>query len=352
MPKLTGFRARIAPRTAPGPASRVIGAALLLALPAAVGGCDAIYDDTKGWANRLEASILKAAHDLEKDPDSQEPEHYTPEEVEPPRPPRMAQSATAAPSSEPAMAMAPAPAPAPVIEKAPAVPPQAIASRKAMLPPSPEADGQADGLVGDAATALLKPKESPEKRGPEKQEQEKTAPEKTAAGKAEGEKSAAAMTEKKAAKAETKSTTPPLPKPKPAHQVAEAAAPESAKPPKSAKTAKSTKPAKSAKPAESAKTATAGNGVSMVLHLSSLRSEEAAKREWRDLKQSFPEPLGGLEAEIRRTELGEKGTFYRILAGPLPTRSAAREACATMKSRNIRQYCRVLPSQPEAKSPS
>src|SRR3546814_13702129 len=38
-------------------------AALLLSalLPALVTGCDAIYEDTQGWASRLEASILESA---------------------------------------------------------------------------------------------------------------------------------------------------------------------------------------------------------------------------------------------------------------------------------------------------
>ncbi|MEQ9607196.1 MAG: hypothetical protein RLN99_05965 [Kiloniellaceae bacterium] len=51
------------PYTRPGKPSRwiapaLVGCALLL------GGCDALYDDTKGWANRLEASILDAAHKM------------------------------------------------------------------------------------------------------------------------------------------------------------------------------------------------------------------------------------------------------------------------------------------------
>src|SRR3546814_8016553 len=51
--------------------------------------------------------------------------------------------------------------------------------------------------------------------------------------------------------------------------------------------------------------------VAVVLHLSSLRSEEAAKRQWSDLQHSFPEPLGPLQAEFSRPELGDSGTFYR-----------------------------------------
>src|SRR3546814_331437 len=88
--------------------------------------------------------------------------------------------------------------------------------------------------------------------------------------------------------------------------------------------------------------------VAVVLHLSSLRSEEAAKRQWSDLQHSFPEPLGRLQAEFRRTELGDKGTFYRVLAGPLPTRDKASEVCAALKAKDAKQYCRVLPQQPKA----
>ena len=46
-------------------ARRFLTAALLLSL---LGACDAIYDDTKGWANRLEASILQAAHEIGEPP--------------------------------------------------------------------------------------------------------------------------------------------------------------------------------------------------------------------------------------------------------------------------------------------
>jgi cell division septation protein DedD len=86
----------------------------------------------------------------------------------------------------------------------------------------------------------------------------------------------------------------------------------------------------------------------VVLHLSSLRSEAAAKREWSDLQHSFPHPLGGMAAEFHRTELGEKGTFYRVLAGPLPSRDKAREVCAELKAKDAKQYCRILPSKPKA----
>lgn len=292
------------------PASR--GAVLLL-LAALLTGCNAIYDDTKGWANRLEASILKAAHDLNEDPDAEEAESYTPEVVEPPRP------------GSPQQQMAAAPLPATPLAK-PQVKPQVKPEPK----PEPKSEDLAAeqqppaGLVGDTAGTLLHPKAEAEQEKPEMAKAENAGPEQA---KGADEEPVA------------KSGTPPLPKPKP--QIAKA--PASKKPgTQSAKAKTGEKEAGNEK--KKATAAKPGNDVALVLHLASRRSEEAATREWRDLKQSYPEPLGSLKAEIRRTELGEKGVFYRILAGPLTSRSAAKDACAAVKARDAKQYCRVLPS--------
>ncbi|HIP78523.1 MAG TPA: hypothetical protein EYH07_08700, partial [Kiloniellaceae bacterium] len=46
--------------------SRFGGFVIVLTGLVSLSGCQAIYDDTKGWANRLEASILEAAEDLSK----------------------------------------------------------------------------------------------------------------------------------------------------------------------------------------------------------------------------------------------------------------------------------------------
>lgn len=287
-------------RAAPGRA----GAALVLvALVGLLGGCDAIYDDTKGWANRLEASILEAAHELEEDPEAQPPEHYTPEVVEPPRSP--------APGG--ASAMSPVPA------QPPLAPAPAAQAPPAAIP---------DGTVAEATGTLMVPAGADAAAG------------KASAGDATAKAPASAKAEaKQPAQSgnDAKKAPPPLPIRKP--QMAKAA-----------------KADEAAKPEEtvSAKAAAAEDldPVAMVLHLSSLRSEAAAKREWRTLKRDFPVTLGGMEAEIRRTELGDKGTFYRVLAGPLPSRTLAQEACDAVKARNLRQYCRVIPSTPADNSPS
>ncbi len=313
-------------KTAPG----LAGAALLLwALPALLGGCDAIYDDTKGWANRLEASILEAAHELDDDPDAQEAAHYTPEVVEAPRPPREAAGGSQPATNAPQAAVAPQQQPMAPKQPMPAVPPEGAVADAAggLMVPAPEAK---------AETAVKAAKNGKKTEGATKDAVVKNDDKKPQ--KAEGKTAKAAL--------------PPLPKRKP--QMA-AAAPEK-------ETAKKTstppskkpeeKPAQEPAQAAAAQVSKMDNSHAMVLHLSSLRSEEAAKREWSNLKRDFPVALSGMEAQIRRTELGDKGTFYRILAGPLPSRTAAREACAEVKARDVKQYCRVLPSPPAQKSPS
>jgi len=241
------------------PVLRALAVILAVALPASLlGGCDAIYDDTKGWANRLEASILEAAHEIGEADEEEAPE-------------AMAKPASETPPAVPVEAVdtAALPAPPAVAEQTPAL-------------------SAPDGLMAEAAKEL------------------------SAAAPAE----AAKAPEADPAKPQDKMPPKPLPKP----QMAAAAAP----------------------PADPA--------VAMVLHLSSLRSEEAAKREWSDLQRSFPEPLGQMQAEFRRTELGDKGIYYRVLAGPLPSRDAARRVCDDLKAKKARQYCRIVPSQSQSQS--
>lgn len=260
-------------------------AALAVLLLAAAGGCDAIYDDTKGWAGRLEASLLDAAHGTaEPAPDAATPP--------PPGPPPPGDAVAAARPGE--MAPPPAVPVEPVATLALAAPgaqpaalPTAPAEATAPATASEGADAP-QGIMAAASDALL-------------------------AGAAETPAEAAAP-----------AALPPTPKPKPD-------APAAAKAP------------------DQAADQTADEAVvAVVLHLSSLRSEAAAKRQWSDLQQNFPVPLGQLQAEFHRTELGDKGTFYRVLAGPLPSRDEATQVCAALKAKDARQYCRILPSKPKA----
>lgn len=79
-----------------------------------------------------------------------------------------------------------------------------------------------------------------------------------------------------------------------------------------------------------APTASSGSGGAYV-QLSSQRSEGEAQASMRSLQSRLGGSLSGATLEIRRVELGQKGTWYRVV---LPTSSfqQATETCATIKS--------------------
>ncbi len=111
----------------------------------------------------------------------------------------------------------------------------------------------------------------------------------------------------------------------------------------SAETAKAdTAPAKP-KPAgkqAAGKQAAGKQKADMALHLSSNKTKDSAMREWAELKKAFPDQLGGLNLEIARTDLGKKGVFFRVMAGPFADKPAAARICSELKKKE--QYCAVM----------
>ena len=71
------------------------------------------------------------------------------------------------------------------------------------------------------------------------------------------------------------------------------------------------------------------------VQLASVRSAEAARDEWTRLKQDNPDLLGKLSAVAVRADLGERGIWYKIEVGPLPTKEAAARLCGEMKQRDL-----------------
>ncbi len=103
--------------------------------------------------------------------------------------------------------------------------------------------------------------------------------------------------------------------------------------PPAAATTPAPPPAPAAPAAASAAPAAAGPG--WRLQLGAVRSEAAAKAEWQRLKAAQPDLLGKLGLTTQRVDLGAKGTFYRIQAGPIADGAAAAQSCATLKSRHV-----------------
>ena len=73
---------------------------------------------------------------------------------------------------------------------------------------------------------------------------------------------------------------------------------------------------------------------SVQVRLGSVRTPEEARSEWERLKRGNADLLGNLRANAVRTDLGDKGIYYRIEAGPVADSAAAEKLCGELKRRN------------------
>jgi len=71
------------------------------------------------------------------------------------------------------------------------------------------------------------------------------------------------------------------------------------------------------------------------IQLASARSEQGAMGEWSRIVGKNKDALGGLTPSVARVDLGEKGVFFRLRAGPLADRAAAESLCATLSAQNV-----------------
>jgi cell division septation protein DedD len=80
--------------------------------------------------------------------------------------------------------------------------------------------------------------------------------------------------------------------------------------------------------------ATAANatGGGYVVQLSSQRSEADAQASFRSLQEKFPTVLRGRTAVVRRTDLGAKGIYYRVVMGPFAAAGEADQFCSSLKA--------------------
>ena len=76
------------------------------------------------------------------------------------------------------------------------------------------------------------------------------------------------------------------------------------------------------------------------IHLASFRNRANADLAWSDLNREHGDLLQDLEPHVVRVNLGEKGIFYRLIAGTVPSQDQARGLCRAFKSRD--QWCQVM----------
>ena len=137
------------------------------------------------------------------------------------------------------------------------------------------------------------------------------------------------------------SAAPAAPPPAPVAEAPPAAisapAPPPAKPQQQAAAAVEKTPPGSAKPAASSPPGrvTAPSAGGTRIQLGSVRSEEQARQEWDRIKRKNADLLGGLAATPIRADLGEKGVYWRILAGPVGDPAKAEHLCGELRERSI-----------------
>ncbi len=66
------------------------------------------------------------------------------------------------------------------------------------------------------------------------------------------------------------------------------------------------------------------------IQLVSVPSEEAANTEWKRITRKHQDLFANLSPAVTKAELPEKGTVYRLRAGPLPDKAAADALCASL----------------------
>lgn len=73
------------------------------------------------------------------------------------------------------------------------------------------------------------------------------------------------------------------------------------------------------------------------VHLASYRSAKQAERGWAQIRRAHGGLVGELDHAISKVNLGKKGTYYRLKAGPFASAAAAKAMCQKLKRR--RQFC-------------
>jgi len=77
------------------------------------------------------------------------------------------------------------------------------------------------------------------------------------------------------------------------------------------------------------------------VQLAALKTEADANSAWKRLAAKYPDILGSLAPHLEKADLGTKGIYYRVQAGPFTDKNTARDICAKLKA--LGQQCLVKP---------
>ena len=71
------------------------------------------------------------------------------------------------------------------------------------------------------------------------------------------------------------------------------------------------------------------------VQLASVRSDGGARQEWGRMQRAHPDLLGDLELSVQSADLGERGIFFRVRAGPFPNRATAQDMCGQIEAAKL-----------------
>jgi hypothetical protein len=71
------------------------------------------------------------------------------------------------------------------------------------------------------------------------------------------------------------------------------------------------------------------------LQLGSVKTQDGATQEWGRIKRQNTDLLGALSFSAERADLGDRGVFFRVLAGPLADGAEADRICGALRQRNV-----------------
>ncbi|HLY58582.1 MAG TPA: SPOR domain-containing protein [Stellaceae bacterium] len=123
--------------------------------------------------------------------------------------------------------------------------------------------------------------------------------------------------------------TPAAPSPAPAKPATAATPP--AKPAPAATPAPAPAPAQTA----AAPPPAAASAGAFRVQIAATRDDATARSEWAKLQKAHPDLLGSLSVTVVRADLGDKGIFFRVQAGPIADHAQADKLCGELKAVSV-----------------
>jgi hypothetical protein len=72
-----------------------------------------------------------------------------------------------------------------------------------------------------------------------------------------------------------------------------------------------------------------------LIQIAAVREEDRAAAEWTRLQRQHPDALQGLKLFVVKADLGDKGIFWRLRAGPFADEAQAKNRCADLAKRKV-----------------